>query len=572
MKQAKHFLLALFCIAFIFSCNTKNVDFKSAKTKTPVGQIAQQGMVVSAHPLASDIGLQILKDGGNAYDAAVAVQFALAVCYPRAGNIGGGGFMVSRQANGELSSLDFREKAPLAATTDMYLDSLGNAVASLSREGYLAVGVPGAVAGMEAIHKQYGSLPWNKLLQPAIDLAQNGYALTDAEAKKLNQLQEEFYRVNQEPILFLNDDQWQEGQIIKNPALASTLTRIQQQGKNGFYKGKTADYITEAMQENGGIITKQDLEQYNAKWREPLQSTYKSDYNIISMPPASSGGVAVIQLLKGVEQHSSKLGSHNSAKTAHLLTELERRVYADRATYLGDTDFFDVPIKMLLDDDYLSEKFSDINWQQATPSTEIKQGKVNAIESIETTHFSIVDKDRNAVAITTTLNGNYGSKVFISKGGFFLNNEMDDFSAKPGVPNMFGLVGAEANKIEPQKRMLSSMTPTIVEKNGELFMVVGTPGGSTIITSVFQTILNVIEFNMTMQQAVNAKKLHSQWLPDQILVEKDALTEAEANTLKNMGHTLKPVGAIGRVDAILVHGNSLEGAADPRGDDKASGY
>lgn len=546
--------------------------FQCTSTKRITGVVSENGMVVSAHPIASQIGADIMKQGGNAYDAAVAVQFALAVCYPRAGNIGGGGFMVSRDATGEFSALDFREKAPLAATTDMYLDETNEPIDDLSTQGYLAVGVPGSVAGMAEIHKEKGKLNWEQLVQPAIDLAKNGFELTENEAAKLNDYQHYFYETNKHQVIFLNDEKWETGDILKIPELAKTFERIRDHGKAGFYEGETAKIIAEAMKENGGLITEEDLKQYNAVWRTPLEMNFQ-DYHVVSMPPASSGGVALIQLLKGVDQNKEHLGKHNSSKTIHLYTELERRVYADRATHLGDMDFYEVPIEKITSDEYLRERNSNIDWAKASKSSDIKEGKVDVIESIETTHFSIVDPHGNAVAITTTLNGNFGSKVYLEHGGFLLNNEMDDFSIKPGVPNMFGLVGAEANKIEPGKRMLSSMTPTILEKNGELFMVVGTPGGSTIITSVFQTIMNVVYFDMTMQEAVNAKKVHHQWLPNQILVEDGALDEETRSKLIDLGHELDDVSAIGRVDAILIRKDgSLEGAADPRGDDKAVGF
>lgn len=530
----------------------------------------KNGMVVSAHPLATEIGLSILKQGGNAYDAAVATQFALAVCYPRAGNIAGGGFMVSRSQDGNIETLDFREKAPKKATETMYLDENGNPIQNLSTQGYLAVGVPGSVAGMYEIHLQKGKLPWAKLIEPAIQLAKNGFVLTEAEANKLNDYQDVFIETNTTEMPFVG--QWKKGDKITLKPLAETLTRIRDNGRDGFYKGKTAQFLVEAMQKHNGIISHQDLEEYQPVWRKPIHIQF-NELDIYSMAPPSSGGIALGQLLKGIEPYLNEIQQHNSAETVHLYTELERRVYADRATHLGDVDFYQVPISTLLNQDYINQRNSTISLTKATPSAEIKTGNVNTIESIETTHFSIVDKDKNAVAITTTLNGNYGSKAFLAKGGFFLNNEMDDFSIKPGVPNMYGLVGSEANKIEPEKRMLSSMTPTIVTKDNQLKLVVGTPGGSTIITSVFQTILNVFHFKMPIQKAVDAKKVHHQWLPDKILYEKDALDIQTIDHLNRLGHQLKEVNAIGRVDAIYVDENgNLQGGADPRGDDIALGY
>ena len=536
------------------------------------GVIGKEAMVVTAHPIATKVGLEVLENGGNAYDAAIAVHFALAVVYPRAGNIGGGGFMVTRTTTGDHFSLDFREKAPLAANETMYLDEEGNLIPDLSTLGYLAVGVPGSVHGLSNIHKEFGSMPWKELVQPAINLAEKGFALTEAEADKLNDYQEEFTNTNSIEMPFVNPDGWKKDDIITVPKLAATLKRISRDGAKGFYGGETAEILAQEMKGHNGIITEEDLAAYESVWRFPLTTDFDS-HKVISMPPPSSGGIAVLQLLEGVEANKEHLGKHNDAETVHLYAELERRVYADRATYLGDTDFYEVPIEELISTQYNQERNQTINWNTATPSQDIKEGKVDRIESIETTHYSIVDAAGNAVAITTTLNGNYGSKVFIEELGFFLNNEMDDFSAKPGVPNMFGLVGGEANKIEPSKRMLSSMTPTIVEKDNELFMVVGTPGGSTIITSVFQTIMNVTEFDMNMQQAVNAKKIHHQWLPDHIVVEQGAIDQTTENQLLKMGHKIDYVDAIGRVDAILVREDGqLEGAADPRGDDLALGF
>ncbi len=532
---------------------------------------AKKGMVATAHPLASEVGAQILRDGGNAFDAAVGIQFALAVVYPRAGNIAGGGFAVYRKTNGESGSLDFREKAPLAATYNMYLDENQNVIPKLSSFGVLSTGVPGSVDGMIELHKKLGSLPFEKLIQPAIDLAENGFALTENEAKKLNDYQKDFLKANDSSTYFFNDGKWQTGEKIILPELAQTLKLIRDQGRNGFYTGETAQAMLGEIHSNNGIITQADFDAYQSVWRKPIEGKYKQ-YNIISMPPPSSGGIALLQLLKGSEQFEFSKFGHNSLESIHLMTELERRVYADRATYLGDSDFYDVPVDMLLDSAYLSNRFSDILLDKKTDSKDIKEGNVDIIESIETTHFSIVDKNQNAIGITTTLNGNFGSKVFVENAGFFLNNEMDDFSAKPGIPNQFGLVGAEANAIVPEKRMLSSMTPTILEKDGNLFMVVGSPGGATIITAVYQNILNVVEYGMDMQQAVNASKTHHQWLPDLILYEKYGLDSLVLNQLQEMGHKMEPRSAIGKMDAVLVLPNgTLQGGADTRGDDTAVG-
>ncbi len=532
---------------------------------------ARNGMVVTAHPLATQVGVNILKEGGNAFDAAVAVQFALAVVYPRAGNIAGGGFAVYRKADGESGSLDFREKASRKANRDMYLDEAKNVIPKLSSFGGLSIGVPGSVDGMINLQKKLGSLPFRQLIQPAINLARKGFVLTATEAKKLNTYQKDFLKANDSSTFFYNGGQWKKGDSIFLPQLAKTLELIQDQGRKGFYSGKTAQAMLSEIHDKGGIISQADFDAYQSVWRKPIKGDYKG-YTLISMPPPSSGGIALLQLLKGSEAYDFAKFGHNSAQSIHIMTELERRVYADRATYLGDSDFYPVPIDMLLSDEYLKERFSDIKMDAKTDSKDVKEGDVEIIESVETTHFSIVDKDHNAIGITTTLNGNFGSKVFVEKGGFFLNNEMDDFSVKPGIPNQFGLVGAEANAIEPEKRMLSSMTPTILEKDGNLFMVLGSPGGATIITSVYQTILNVIDYKMNMQEAVNATKTHSQWLPDRILYEKNGLNPEIMNQLKALGHKLEARNVIGKIDAVLVlPDGSLQAGASPRGDDTAIG-
>ena len=561
-------IIFIFIISIlIVSCNQ---ELKNVNEVT--GLITEKAMVVSARVEASKIGTEILKKGGNAFDAMMATELALAVSYPVAGNIGGGGFMVYRKNDGEIGALDYREKAPLAASKDMYLDSEGNIIKGKSTSGATAVGVPGTVAGVFKAQKKFGVLSVKEILEPIIELAKKGVVVTEKQEKRILRHKKAFEKINRDSIIFLNH--WKEGDTIKYIALANTLERILKNGRDEFYKGETSKKLAKFIQSNGGIITEEDLAKYEAKWRTPITFTY-DNLKITSMSPPSSGGVCLAQIMNGIEPYDLQAYGHNSVKAMQVITEAERRAYADRSYFLGDPDFVSIPKDTLISKSYSKNRMQSFSFKKPTASKDISHGSVEIIESMETTHYSIVDQYGNAVSVTTTLNGGYGSKLYASELGFFLNNEMDDFSSKPGEPNMFGLIGAKANEIAPEKRMLSSMTPTIVEKDGKLWMVVGTPGGSTIITSVLQTILNVHEFKMGMQESVNQPRFHHQWLPDMIMIEPNQFDKNVINELRSIGYTIDERNSriIGKVDAILVLKNGkLEAGADPRGDDTAIGF
>ena len=561
-------------IFFQFSCNKVNID---------TGVISENAMVVTAREEASKIGIEILKKGGNAFDAMVATELALAVAYPYAGNIGGGGFMVFRKNNGEVGSLDYREKAPIGATRDMYLDKNNNVIEGLSTIGGLAVGVPGTIAGVFEVYEKYGTLSIEEIFQPVIDLALKGVVVTKKQDARLKQ----YYSEINHNKTFWNGTKnvqydksslwkkvWNEKDTIKYSALAKTLKRIMLNGKKEFYEGKTASELVKFVQKNGGIITLEDLKSYEPRWRKPVVFEY-DDLKIISMSPPSSGGICLEQIMKMINPYDLQKYGHNQVDYIKLLVEAERRAYADRSYYLGDPDFNEIPYKEITSNEYLSSRMKDFSFSTPTLSKDLNPGNINIIESSETTHYSILDQFGNSVSVTTTLNAAYGSKLYSDELGFFLNNEMDDFSSKPGVPNMYGLIGSKINRIEPGKRMLSSMTPTIVEKNNDLYMVLGTPGGSTIITSVLQTILNVHEFKMTMQQAVNAPRFHHQWLPDVILFETTGFDKKITDKVASDGYKthFDSSKITSKVEGILILDNGkIEGGADKRGDDKAVGF
>lgn len=528
-------------------------------------KVKQKGVIVSAHPLASEAGAKILKQGGNAFDAIIATQLALAVVYPQAGNIGGGGFMVATTSDGKKLALDYRETAPSKATFDMYWDKKGNANTDLSQNGRLAVGTPGSISGMFAT-MPYAKLNFSELIQPAIDLAEKGFAITEQEAGLLNQHKEEFQKHNKNQIVFVKPTAWKAGDLLIQKELAETLKRIQKNGEKEFYQGETAKMIVNEMKLGNGIISAQDLKDYKTKARKALSFDYKG-HQIVSMPMPSSGGVLLAQMLKMYSYADVKNPQQNAIETVQPMIEAERRAYADRAEYMGDPDFIKDQTEMLMSDAYLQNRWKSYNPQKATPSKDVGTIINQPKESTETTHISILDKNGNAVSVTTTLNGLYGSKTVVSGAGFFLNNEMDDFSVKPGVPNMYGAVGGAANAIKANKRMLSSMAPTIVLKDNKVKMVVGTPGGTTIPTSVFQAIVDVVDFGLNANFSVNAPKFHQQWLPETVAIEKN-FPETTVKALETMGYKIERRNQIGRTEMILVDDNkTIHAVADGRGDD-----
>lgn len=555
-----------FILFILFSC-TFSAQYTDISIVKEV-KVKDKGVVVSAHPLASEAGAQILRIGGNAYDAVVATQYALAVVYPQAGNIGGGGFLVGVKNNGEKFTIDYRETAPQKAFHDMYVDKNGKADTDLSQNGRLAVGVPGSVAGFFATLK-YCRLPMDRLIQPAINLAEKGFAITGQEAGLLNSGKAYFQKHNTSTTAFVKNTPWKTGDILIQKELAETLKLISKQGMKGFYEGRTAALLVAEMKKGNGIISPEDLKNYKAVERKALEFNYKG-HTVVSMPLPSSGGILLAQMLTMAGYENLEKYQQNSTKAVQIMVEAERRAYADRAEYMGDPDFIEDRTAYLISDPYLKSRWKSFSFSKATPSSEVGKIIKQSNESTETTHISVLDKEGNAAAVTTTLNGLYGSKVVVSGAGFFLNNEMDDFSVKPGVPNMFGAVGGEANAIRPNKRMLSSMTPTIVLKNGKPYMVVGTPGGTTIPTSVYQSIVNVIDFKLNANTSINAPKFHHQWLPDTVAFESN-FPEATVKDLEKLGYKAENWNQIGRTEMILADDNGMiHAVADGRGDDSAA--
>src|SRR5579884_685354 len=546
-----------------------------SSAKEPVQ--AKHGMVVAQEPIAADVGLAVLKSGGNAVDAAVAVGFALAVTHPVAGNLGGGGFLLVRMANGKATFFDFRERAPGKASRDMYLGPDGNATKD-SVFGWRSSGVPGSVAGFQAAYKEFGTKPWAELVAPAVKLARDGFTVTAPFAASLQNAQNLLGSDPESKRIFLRDgDSYKAGETFKQPELADTLQRIQANGARGFYEGETAKRLADAMAAHGGLITLDDLKQYKVMERLPLEGDYKG-YRVITAPPPSAGGIGLLQIMGILNGTGYDSDGPDSPKAIHYEAEAMRRFYADRSQYLGDPDFYTVPVKDLLNPAYLAWRRKSILPEQATPSDAVAPGLPKAVtahvswyESSETTHYNVVDSSGNAVAVTYTLNNSYGNGITAPGLGFLLNDEMDDFVAKPGTPNMFGMVGGEANAIEPGKRPLSSMTPTIVTKGRKLFLVVGAPGGSRITTGVTEVVLDAIDFHMNPQNAVDLPRFHEQWKPDFLYLEKGFPPQTE-EALRKMGYELRPIESVARVEAILVKNGVLEGGTESKLHGKVAGY
>ena len=564
----------LFCLCTSVMGQYENTIVGPSKAVNPYQYIVvksgifNRASVTSAHPLASMVGAEIMKQGGNAFDATIATQFALAVVYPGAGNIGGGGFTLARKKDGTLIGIDYREAAPGRATRDMYLDAAGNAQDALSQNGHLASGVPGTVAGIFAT-LPHAKLPFAQLIQPAIDLARYGFVITEREASSLNATKKDFIKYSTKPSAFVKESKWKVGDTLIQVELANTLARIQKNGAKGFYEGETAALIVDEMKRGSGLITLEDLKNYQAKFRTPIVFNYR-DYGVISFAPPSSGGILIGQMLKMMEPFNVQKMGFQTPESVQLMIEVERRAYADRAAHIGDPDFYKVPQKTLLSNAYLKNRMLDYKPGVVGASDQTLAGNIPTSE--ETTHFSVVDSEGNMVAVTTTLNGGYGNRTVVGGGGFILNNEMDDFSAKPGSPNMYGAIGGEANAIAPYKRMLSSMTPTLLTKNKKPYLTVGTPGGTTIPTSVFQTIVNLIDFNLSLEDAINYPKFHHQWLPDEVSIEK-TFNPSTKTALEKMGYRIKERGNIGRTEGIVIGptGKRIT-VADKRGDDAVAGY